>query len=231
MAHIHDLGDNRKTGFLLRNRQKPKTLCLETLEVIRRRAGLERAAAQQLCARLLHIVGNAHDLFFRLDRAGTCDHREVAAADFDAADIDNRIVRMELAVAAFERVGDAAHGVDDIEACNQVHVDGFRVADESEDGLIIALRNMDAEILGFEPADQLVTAGFTYVRFQNNDHGLAPPKNKGGTGNLCRPKNLGFVVFCASQIALTIANSKVKVICAKNKLSHCRFSSSKMVSF
>ena len=138
---------------------------------------------------------------------------------------------MELAVAAFERVGDAAHGVDDIEACNQVHVDGFRVADESEDGLIIALRNMDAEILGFEPADQLVTAGFTYVRFQNNDHGLAPPKNKGGTGNLCRPKNLGFVVFCASQIALTIANSKVKVICAKNKLSHCRFSSSKMVSF
>ena len=126
---------------------------------------------------------------------------------------------MELAVAAFERVGDAAHGVDDIEACNQVHVDGFRVADESEDGLIIALRNMDAEILGFEPADQLVTAG------------LAPPKNKGGTGNLCRPKNLGFVVFCASQIALTIANSKVKVICAKNKLSHCRFSSSKMVSF
>ena len=56
-----------------------------------------------------------------------------------------------------------------------------------------------------EPAlDQLVTAGFTYVRFQNNDHGLAPPKNKGGTGNLCRPKNLGFLVFCASQIALTM---------------------------
>ena len=83
---------------------------------------------------------------------------------------------MELAVAALEGVRYTANGVDNIEARNQIHVDRLGVANQTKDGLIIALRNMHAKILGFEPADQLVTASFTYIWFQNYDHGLAPPK-------------------------------------------------------
>ena len=176
MAHVHDLCNDRKSGLLLCNGKKLQALGLEALEIVRRRSWLERAAAQQLRARLFDVIRNPYDLLFGLDGARARDHREVAAADFDAAHVDNGIVRMELAVAAFEGVGHAANGVDNIEARNQIHVDRLGVADQTKDGLIIALRNMHAKILGFEPANQLVTAGFTYIRFQNYDHGLAPPK-------------------------------------------------------
>ena len=176
MTHVHDFRYDGKPGLLLCNGKKLQALGLEALEIVRGGSGLERAAAQQLRARLFHVVRNAYDLLLGLDGARARDHREVAAADFDAAHVDNGIVRMELAVAAFEGVGHAANGVDNIEARNQIHVDRLGVADQTKDGLIIALRNMHAKILGFEPANQLVTASFTYIWFQNYDHGLAPPK-------------------------------------------------------
>lgn len=104
MAHVHDLRDDGKPGLLLRDGKKLQALGLEALEIVRGGSGLERAAAQQLRARLFDVIRNPHDLLFGLDGARACDHREVAAADLHAAHIDDGIVRMELAVAAFEGV-------------------------------------------------------------------------------------------------------------------------------
>ena len=62
--------DDRQAGFAARLGQQLQTLFAETLEFVRRCARLERAAAKNRRARLLHRVRRGQQLLFAFDRAG-----------------------------------------------------------------------------------------------------------------------------------------------------------------
>ena len=101
---VHQLRHDGQSRLLLGDLKQADALAMQPLEVIRGRARLERAPAQQLRARSLDSLRNVYDLLLRFDRARPRDHREMPAAEFRIPDRNHGIVRVELAVAAFEGV-------------------------------------------------------------------------------------------------------------------------------
>ena len=94
---VDRLGDDREVELLAHPRQDLEPLLAESLEGVRRGARLVRAAAEQLPAGALDPLGDGARLVERLDRAGAADHDDAVAADVDAADVDDRVVRLRLA--------------------------------------------------------------------------------------------------------------------------------------
>ena len=170
VVRAHDFRDDGKPRFLSGDLQKLDALSLESLKIIGRGAGLERAAAQHVCARGLHGLGDRNDLLLGFDRAGTCDHAEVAAADLHVAHLNDHVVRVELAVAALERLRYALDGVNDTQALDEIHVNARRIADQSQHGLIRALGNVNAQSLIFEPADELLALVRFCPMLEYDDH-------------------------------------------------------------
>ena len=104
MLNVHQLRHDGQPRLLLGDLKQADALAVQPLEVIRRRARLERAAAQQLRACGLDSLGDIDDLLLRFNGAWARDHREMPAAEFRIPDRNHGIVRVELAVAAFEGV-------------------------------------------------------------------------------------------------------------------------------
>ena len=150
--------------------QQLDALGLEALEIIRRSAGLECAAAQHVRARGLHGLGDRDDLLFGFDRARARDHAEVSAANLDVAHLHDHVVGMELAVAALEGLCHALDGVDDAQTLDQVHVDARRVADQAQHGLVLALGDVHAKALIFEPVDKLLALVLFCATLEYDDH-------------------------------------------------------------
>ena len=59
------------------------------------------------------------------------------AADFHTANLDDRIVGMELAIRLLERLGHAANRFDHAVRFKQIRVDASRIANQTDDGLLI----------------------------------------------------------------------------------------------
>ena len=97
------------------------------------------------------------------------------------ASLHDGVVRVELAVAALERLRDALDGIDDAETRNKIHVDPARVTHETKYGLILADRGVDLQSLLLQPVDKLVFLLFGSAVFQNDDHRLFLQKQKSGT--------------------------------------------------
>ena len=89
VAHVHQLGDDRHAGLLLRLLQQAEALVAEALERVRRGARLVGAAAQQLRAGVLDRVRGLEQHVARLDGARAGDRHEVLAADLVAVDVDD----------------------------------------------------------------------------------------------------------------------------------------------
>ncbi len=166
----HDLGDDGQARLFPGDFQQLKALGFETREIIGGGAGLECAAAQHVRTGCLDGFGHGDDLFFRFNGARACDHAEMAAADLHIADLHDGIVWMVFAIAAFERLGHALDAVHNVEAGDQIHVHAAGVADEAEDGLVVALGDVDVQAEIFQPADQLVAAFLGNAVLQYNDH-------------------------------------------------------------
>ena len=172
IGDAHDLGDDGQARLLPGDLQQLKALGLESCEIVGGRAGLERAAAQHVRAGRLDGLRHGDDLPLRFDGARPRDHAEIAAADLHIADLYDGIVGVIFAVAALERLGHALDTVDDVEAGDKIHIDARRVADESEDRLIIALGDVDVQAKIFQPADELVTALLGDAVLQDYDHNV-----------------------------------------------------------
>lgn len=67
----------------------------ETLEGIGRRSGLVGASAQHIRSGFQHFAGSLANGTVAFNRARAGDHDDFLSADFDAADIDDGIFRME----------------------------------------------------------------------------------------------------------------------------------------
>ena len=97
------------------------------------------------------------------------------------ADLHDGVVRVELAVAALERLRDALDGINDAETGDKVHIDPARVTHKTENGLILADGGVDLQSLLLQPVNKLVFLLFGSAVFQNDDHRLFLQKQKSGT--------------------------------------------------
>ena len=92
------------------------------------------------------------------------------AAEFRIPDRNHGIVRVELAVAAFEGIGDPLDGVDDLQTFQQRHIQTARIADKAKDRLVFAQRRMHVKTLRLEPVDELISLFLGNVVLQNHNH-------------------------------------------------------------
>ena len=90
---VDRLGDDRQVELLANARQDLQPLLAQSLERIRRGARLVGAAAEELPAGVLDPLGDGAGLIERLDRARAADDDDAVAADVDAADVDDAVVR------------------------------------------------------------------------------------------------------------------------------------------
>ena len=203
MLNIHKFCHDRQARFLLGNLKQADALAVQPLEVIRRRARLERAAAQQLRARSLDGLCNVYDLLLRFDRARPCDHRKMPAAEFCIPDRNHSIIWVELTVAAFERVGNALDGIDDIQTFQKGHINPACIANQPQNGLILAERGVHIDLLVPQPGNELIPLFVRDVVLQYDNHGFDLQYNK-KCGTVNSVPHANYQLFCASQIDLTI---------------------------
>jgi hypothetical protein len=89
IAHVHQLGDDRKARLGLGLGEQPQPLLAQPLEGVGRGARLVGAAAQQGCAGIAHHACGLERLLARLDRARARDQGEVLPADLAALDVQH----------------------------------------------------------------------------------------------------------------------------------------------
>ena len=89
MIDAHDLRDDGQARLPFGFGEELQAVRLQALEVIRRGAGLERAAPKHIGPGCLDPLGDADNLLLRLHGARPSDHAEIAAADLDAAQVED----------------------------------------------------------------------------------------------------------------------------------------------
>jgi hypothetical protein len=94
---VHGLGDHRQAGLLPSRRQHAKPFLSEPLKGIGAGPRLVGAAAEQVCARLPDGACHGEGLLQRLDGTGSRNHGQLVAPDLDATDLDDGILRLDLA--------------------------------------------------------------------------------------------------------------------------------------
>src|SRR6184192_3426217 len=83
---VEDLGNDGHAGLALRAREQLEPFLAEALEVVGRRARLERAAAQHVGAGLLHRVRGLEEHLLALHRAWSGHDDQRAIADPEIVD-------------------------------------------------------------------------------------------------------------------------------------------------
>ena len=176
MCGIGDLGYNRQTGSKVRLVQQLEAFGLETLEGVRRRAGLPCAAAQHGCAVGLHMLGHVNDLLLTLDRARACHDDQLFAAHHNArCNLNLGIVRMELAVCQLERL----LYLDDIlhlrVAQQRVLIHSARVADQADDDRAFAVNRVCLDIPALNVLGQFLNVLAGRALLHDDNHSCFSP--------------------------------------------------------
>ena len=171
VRRIGDLGNDRQTGCLVRLVQQLQTLSLQTLEGVRGRARLPRAAAENGRAVRLNVLGNVDDLLLALDRARTCHNDQLLAADNNArCNLNDRVVRMELAVCQLERL---LH-LDDVLNLRVKHecvlVNSAGVADQTDNDGVLAVDRVCLYVPALDMLGQLLNVFVGRALLHNDDH-------------------------------------------------------------
>ena len=91
----------------------------------------------------------------------------MAAADLDAAHVDDGGLLVELAVRLFDRLADARDALDDGQALEHLDID---FADVADDGVELALRNVAGKPHALEPFAETVALLRGGAVFQDCDH-------------------------------------------------------------
>ena len=170
VLYRHQLGDDRKSRLLPCFDQEVESLLAETLEGVRGGARLERTATEQGRASGLHGLRDADHLLFALDAARPRDDLEVPAADLHAGAIDDRILRMELAVRGLIGLLDALDGFDRTQLLDETDVDFRDVADASDQRFLRTLRHMRRDVPRQKPALQVLDLAPIRILLQYDYH-------------------------------------------------------------
>ena len=114
----------------------------QTAERVRRRARLERAAAQHRGARVVHRASDVQELPARLHRTRTRDDGAAAVTEAHRCDVDHRGLRMPLARHLLVRLADG-HRVDDSGQVDDGIADRRCIASQHADGEAVRARHLD----------------------------------------------------------------------------------------
>ena len=148
MGGGHDFGDDGQAGFPAGMAQQLKALGPQALEGVGGSARLERAAPQEGRTRRLDAGGHLAYLLLAFHGAGAGN--ELAAADNrSASEIDDGVVRVELAVGFFIGLLDAADALNNILGGDGVHIHRGGVAQQAQDGGMLAVPGVDSDAVGF----------------------------------------------------------------------------------
>ena len=170
MIDVHDLSDDGKTCLALGLQQQLDSLSLQTLEVIGGGAGFEGAAAQHGSAGCLYTFCNGDDLLLTFHGTGARHKREVSVTDLGAADLNDRVIGMELAVCAFVRLRDMLDCLNNFQTCQLLVIDASGVTNDADNGLIIAKDDVGAQPSILDPPGKASDLFFLSFGFDDNDH-------------------------------------------------------------
>ena len=128
----------------------------EPLERVRRRARLERAAAEHRHALGVDDARRLERLLARLDRARPGDEAEVVVAEPAPARLDHGRVAAELARDELVRLQDRQHLLDAGEALERQRREQLALADRADHGRIAPVADVRARARLLQPRDDLV---------------------------------------------------------------------------
>ena len=171
VARIHDLRDDRYAEFTLHLGKNVKAILAHSLEGIGRRAGLEGSAAKDRRPRLLRRLGDNHALLFAFDRTRPRHDLEATAAECNAADFDDGIVGVKLAIRLLERLGNPANRLNLVHGFEQVDIDGSRIADQADNRLLFAHDYVRLDVLAFKVFAEFIEAVLGDSFANNGNHG------------------------------------------------------------
>ena len=169
---VHDLGDDGQAGGLFGLQQQLDAVGLQALEGVGGGAGLERAAPEHGGSGGLHALSHRDDLLLALHGTGAGDHGEVAPAHqaLVRAHLNDGVLGVKLAVGIFIGLRHPLHILHDIQSTDEVAVQLAGVADDADDGGVVAGGQVGAQILALDPVDQVVHLLLLDFRFDNDDH-------------------------------------------------------------
>ena len=105
-----------------------------------------------------------------LHGAGAGYDAEAAAADFRPAQVDHRILGLELPADQLKGLRHLLHGLDDFQTGQQIHVDLVGVAYETQNRIIVPGGQIGLDALILQPVHQVIDLTLGGPRFDNGNH-------------------------------------------------------------
>ena len=176
--------------------------------------------AQKARARVPHLFGDGDDLLLAFDGAGAGDDLKVRPAELVPADVDDRVVRVELAAGLFKRLLNALDTLDSFEPGDEVDVHLCGVPDEAEYRLEPAAREMRLDAHAVEPAREIVDLVVADVFFQNYNHVFflsSRSGNKKAPLRSCTLRRLKFVRLIFLRFSGLCSNTSISLAIIKGK--------------
>ena len=152
-------GDDRQTRLRLGRAQDAEAFFAHPLEAVRRGARLERAAAQDRRARSAHRARRGSHLVGGFHRARSRHDDEVLPADLDPVDLDDRVVRLELAADHLVGLADRDDLLDAVARLQETQVRAALGLDDADDRAVRAPGRMGLEPQLFDRLDDAADLG------------------------------------------------------------------------
>ena len=174
MRSVHNFSNDRHTGCFFGFNQQLQTFLSQTLEGIRGGSRLERTAAEQTGTGSFDRLRHADHLRMTFHRARPCNHLKMTAADFSAADINDRILRMEAAVGFFIWFCNAIDLCDNLICFHIFRVNGGGVAYKTDKMFFNTVNFLGFHVHGVDALEKLINFVLRNILFQKNNHTVYP---------------------------------------------------------
>ena len=170
LAGVHDLGDDRHAEPLAGRLEDLEAVLAEPLEAVGAGPRLEGAAAEDVGAGVADRLGDLDQDRLALDGARAGDHGQVAAADLDPLDLEDRVVGVELAAGELVRLEDRHDLLDAVDRLERLGLQLLLVADHADDRPRDPLAEVGREAQRLDPLEDVVDTVRGGVRLQDDDH-------------------------------------------------------------
>ncbi|MNW45772.1 hypothetical protein D3C74_230440 [compost metagenome] len=144
--------------LLARFRHHDKAFHANALEAVRTGTGLKRPSPQYLPAGRLHQTSDLVDLFRRFYCARAAHDNQLAAADLDVTDRNDRIFRMKISASQFIGLRNLNDILDVLHLAKMFGELRFDQADQTDDGTILPAGNMGLHSFLLNHGDNFLNA-------------------------------------------------------------------------
>ena len=174
LARVHHLGDDGQSSRRAHLREHTQRFFAKSLKSVRRRARLERAAAQERRAGVAHGGRRHVEHLAALDRTGAGDHGDRRAAErrvpVAAADLHDGAIGRELARRQLVRFQDRRDRLHAGERAKRNLLEQRLVADAADDRAVLAAREVRAHAGRLDALANVVDLGVGDFGAGDDDH-------------------------------------------------------------